>query len=183
MPYQIRNADATDTPAILSTAVAAFGPAEGPEVADLITDLLADPSAQPIVSLVGIADDHVVGYILFTYAHVSSARPDLSAAILAPLAVHPDHQGCGLGGRLIRAGLDQLRAAGVALVFVLGHPGYYPKYGFAPAGTHGLFAPYPIPPEVADAWMVQELRPGVIGSVRGQVACADALNEPQHWRE
>jgi putative acetyltransferase len=76
-----------------------------------------------------------------------------------------------------------LSESGVELVFVLGHPDYYPRYGFKPAGVLGYEAPYPIPDEQADAWMVQELRPGVIDSVSGKVICADVMNQPEHWRE
>ena len=72
---------------------------------------------------------------------------------------------------------------GVELVFVLGHPEYYPRHGFKPAGVHGFEAPYPIPDKHANAWMVQELHPGVIGNVNGKVICADMLNQPEHWRE
>ena len=66
---------------------------------------------------------------------------------------------------------------------MLGHPGYYPRYGFSAAGVRGFDAPYPIPPQNGDAWMVQELRSGVIGRVSGEVICADALYNPKHWRE
>ena len=69
------------------------------------------------------------------------------------------------------------------LVFVLGHPEYYPRFGFTPAGRLGFGAPYPIPDELAGAWMVQALRSGVIGIISGKVICADALNKPEHWRE
>jgi putative acetyltransferase len=72
---------------------------------------------------------------------------------------------------------------GVELVFVLGHPGYYPRHGFTPAGVLGFHAPYPIPEKNADAWMVQELHPGVIGRARGKILCADAINRPEYWRE
>ena len=103
--------------------------------------------------------------------------------ILAPLAVIPDKQSRGVGGRLIREGLRLLSESGVELVFVLGHPEYYPRHGFKPAGALGFEAPYSIPDEHADAWMVQELCPGVIGRVSGKVMCADVLNQPEHWRE
>ena len=89
----------------------------------------------------------------------------------------------GVGGLLIREGLKRLSEAGVDLVFVLGHPGYYPKHGFQTAGVLGFEAPYPIPEKDAGAWMVQELRSGVIGRVSGTVQCCDVLNQPQHWRE
>jgi putative acetyltransferase len=71
----------------------------------------------------------------------------------------------------------------VDLVFVLGHPAYYPRFGFSPAGARGLDAPYPIPQKNAEAWMVRELRPGVIGDCSGRVICADALADPEYWRE
>ncbi len=89
----------------------------------------------------------------------------------------------GVGGQLIKEGLKLLSESGVELVFVLGHPEYYPRHGFKPAGALGFEAPYPIPDEHANAWMVQELRPGVIGSVSGKIICADVLNHPEHWRE
>ena len=103
--------------------------------------------------------------------------------MLAPLAVHPDVQARGIGGRLVVEGLGRLKRAGVGLVFVLGHPGYYPRFGFIEAGANGFSAPYPIPPENAAAWMVQALRPGLLGAVPGRVVCADALDKPEYWRE
>ena len=78
---------------------------------------------------------------------------------------------------------DEWVLNGVDLVFVLGHPGYYPRHGFRTAGVLGFDAPYPIPAKDADAWMVQELRPGFIGKIKGPVACAAALDHPEHWRE
>lgn len=95
----------------------------------------------------------------------------------------PDVQGRGIGGELIRDGLRQLADKGTDLVFVLGHPAYYTRFGFQPAGAYSLSAPYPIPPQHADAWMVQELKEKTIGTVQGQVVCADALNKPEYWIE
>ena len=156
---------------------------QGQEIADLITDLLEDPSAQPLLSLVVTADDNVVGHILFTNAQIKHSQRMVSSAILAPLSVHPDYQSQGIGGQLIKEGLQQLKVTGVELVFVLGHPDYYPKYGFSAAGIKGFDAQYPIPPENSGAWMVQELHPGIIECVSGQVICAEALNDPKHWQE
>ena len=183
MNVQIREAFETDTPAILDVVLSAFGNEQGQEIADLIIDLLKDRSAQPVISLVATSNDRVVGHVLFTSTRLKQAQQNFSSAILAPLSVHSDYQNKGIGGQLIQGGLNKLKAMGVGLVFVLGHPGYYPKYGFVPAGTRGFEAPYSIPPEHADAWMVQELQPGMIGSVLGQVECADTLNDPKHWRE
>jgi putative acetyltransferase len=183
MNLQVRKAFESDKQAISDVVIAAFGDVQGQEIADLITNLLADPSAQPLLSLVATTNDSVVGHILFSKVRIKHSKRIVSAAILAPLSVHPEYQNQGIGGRLITEGLKRLKAAGVELVFVLGHPDYYPKYAFSAAGIKGFDASYPIPPENSGAWMVQELLPGVIGHVNGQVICADALNDPKYWRE
>ena len=149
----------------------------------LTADLLADPSAAPRLSLLAILDGQPAGHILCTRAVIAGAEDSIAASILAPLAVAPEFQGRGLGGELIRNALRQLAEKKTDLVFVLGHPGYYPRFEFQPAGTCNLNAPFPIPPQHADAWMVRELREGAIGTVQGRVMCADALNKPEYWRE
>ena len=179
----IRISEPADEQAIAAVARAAFGEVQGQEIAALISDLTADDSAQPILSLVAVTRGDVVGHLLFSRAAVTANEQENPAAILAPLAVLPEFQSQGIGGDLIREGLDQLMSAGVALVFVLGDPGYYMRHGFTPAKTSGFDAPYPIPAELEDAWMVQALRPGVIGAVKGQVSCPDALDDPKHWCE
>lgn len=173
----------SDSQAISDVVIAAFGNVQGQEIADLITDLLEDPGAYPLLSLVAIINDRIVGYILFTSTKIKHSQRRVSSAILAPLAVHPEHQNQGIGGQLIKEGVEQLKAAGVELVFVLGHPGYYPKHGFSAAGIVGFDAPHPIPFENSGAWMVQDLHPGIVGYIRGQVVCAETLNDPKHWRE
>ena len=183
MKLHIRKAFESDKREISDVAIAAFGVVQGQEVKDLIFDLLEDPSAQPLLSLVATVNDHIVGHILFTNTRIEHPLRIVSSAILAPLSVHPEYQNQGIGGQLIKEGLKQLKTAGVELVFVLGHPGYYPKHGFSIAGTKGFEAPYPIPPENSAAWMVQELHPGIVGQVSGQVRCAEVLDDPKHWRE
>jgi predicted N-acetyltransferase YhbS len=183
MHPQVRSASTRDTAAVSAVILAAFGASQGAEIHALVAALLADPTAMPTLSLVAEMNGQVAGHILFTHARIEGAPSHITAAILAPLAVHPDHQRRGLGGHLIREGLQQCTAAGCDLVFVLGHPRYYPRHGFVTAGRLGFEAPYVIPPEHADAWMVQELRPGTLGTVRGRVICADALMDPRHWIE
>ncbi|MBA3030150.1 MAG: N-acetyltransferase [Desulfobacterium sp.] len=151
--------------------------------ANLVKDLLSDASAKPLYSFLAFNNDRAVGHILFTSACIEGSQDGASISLLAPLAIIPDFQKQGIGGKLIDYGLQHLKNSGVDFVFVLGHPGYYPRYGFKPAGVQGFEAPYPIPEEHANAWMVQELRPSVIGSVSGKIKCADMLNKPEHWRE
>jgi putative acetyltransferase len=176
--FYIRTSTHDDLDAILRINAAAFGQ---DEEANLVGELLDDDTAKPRVSLLAFDNDAPVGHILFTRVTLEGA--DVAAAILAPLAVLPTAQGKRVGGRLIRTGLELLAEAGTEMVFVLGHPGYYPRYGFQPAGVLGFDAPYPIPPEHAGAWMVQELVPGAIDRTAGKVRCADALDHPELWSE
>lgn len=183
MDIQVRQASDADGQEIKNVVIEAFGPGDGPEIVGLITDLLGDPTAQPLVSLVATVEEQIVGHILFTTVHIQPAQRSVVAAILAPLAVLPAYQNQGIGGLLINTGLQTFKSAGGELVFVLGYPTYYSKYGFFPARTRGFEPTYPIKPEQEDAWMVQELQPNIIGQVRGSVKCADALNDPKYWQE
>jgi len=179
----IRKSTESDKEEIARVHLEAFGDVQGPVIADLVKDMMNDRTALPILSLVAMEESRIVGHVLFTKADVVGSGESVSGSILAPLAVRPGSQSKGVGGGLIGEGLRQLKQSGVELVFVLGHPGYYPRSGFVPAGALGFEAPYPIPPEHADAWMVQELTTGVLGRVQGKVRCSLVLNQPQHWRE
>ena len=179
----IRKSYETDKIEIISVHVQAFGKEKGPEIGQLVNDLFSDKTASPLLSLVAIENEEIVGHILYTKVTISGATENLPAQILAPLAVLPKFQNKGVGAQLINIGLHELKKNGVKLVFVLGHPGYYPRCGFNPAGIHGFDAPYHIPEEHSGAWMVQELSPGQIGAEKGKIQCSDVLNQPEHWRE
>lgn len=179
----IREANTADLKGLLEINLAAFGEEEGPEVAQMVKNLLNDPSAEPLLSLVAEKDNQkLVGHILFTRARVEGNN-GVNPSILAPLAVLPGYQNQGIGGLLIREGLRLLAERDTELVFVLGHPEYYPRHGFIPAGTEGFEAPYPIPAEVTGAWMVQELKPNLVGRVKGKVACPKTMDRPEYWSE
>jgi putative acetyltransferase len=176
----IRETNDADLSDILSVERAAFD--SGKEV-ELTRDLLADPTAKPFLSLMAFIDGQPAGHILFTAAHLLDSSREVVVSFLAPLAVVPKFQKRGVGGSLIKNGLERLSKSGVDLVFVVGHPEYYPRHGFTPAAKLGFETPYPIPAEHADAWMVRALHPDVIGSVSGKVICCDALNKPELWQE
>ena len=97
MNLKVRKASASDQTAISEVVLAAFGGNQGREVDELISALLPDGTARPVISLVAEADGRVVGHILFTKARLEGCCAAASAAILAPLAVHPGHQGRGVG--------------------------------------------------------------------------------------
>jgi len=177
MEVRIAEASPDDMDRVLAIERAAF---PAPDVAELVSDLMDDPTAQPMLSLLAWEGDYAVGHALFTPARLTG-HANLSVSILAPLAVVPDAQGRGIGGALIETGVDRLAQSGVDLVFVLGHPDYYPRHGFVPAMPLGLRAPYPVNPE--EAWMVRQLSVGVAQGAEGTVECAEALSRPEHWRE
>ncbi len=173
-----RMATSADRVGILEVHQRAFG---RDEERLLVESLLADPSAQPLLSVVAELQGELLGHALFTAVTVLNGGAPTGASILAPLAVVPSAQGSGVGRGLIETGCRILAERGVALVFVLGDPGYYARVGFVPALPHGLKAPYVIEP--AAAWQVRALDGHVLGAVRGVVRCADALAPEHYWRE
>lgn len=175
----IRESNISDLDNLLAVVRAAFG---SEEEAELVRNLLNDPSAEPRLSLFALQKKQAVGHILFTRGYLDP-EIDLKVSILAPLAVIPDYQKQGVGGKLIKEGLAILEKNSVDLVFVLGHPSYYPLHGFRPAVPEGFEPPYYIPPEFTDAWMVQPLSPTRWGSYQGQVNCAETLDRPEYWGE
>lgn len=178
MTVVIRETGDKDREAIYKVEAEAFG---YDKEAKLVDALLEDPTAEPKLSLLALENDRAVGHVLFTAASINGLG--VTVSLLAPLSVVPEAQGRGIGGMLIRAGLERLTERKVDLVFVLGHPTYYPRFGFVPAHTYGLKAPYPIPEEHSDAWMVQALNGTGLESVSGTVGCARELHKPEHWRE
>ena len=121
-----------DIAAIREVNLQAFGKTYEPDIVEAIRN---DPAAWlPDLSLVALNDNGIVGHIMFSRVHINST-PVLS---LGPLAVLPPHQNQGIGGTLIQVGLEAARRAGEHLVILLGHPTYYPRFGFLPATTFDI---------------------------------------------
>lgn len=110
-----------------------------------------------IASLVADDDGQIVGHILFSRLAIEARDHTVEAAALAPMAVLPWRQREGIGSSLVRAGLDACRQAGIAAVVVLGHPAYYPRFGFSAAAARGLTCSFS---GAGDAFMALELTPG-----------------------
>lgn len=150
-PIAIRHETASDQSAIRRVHERAFPtPAEA-----AIVDALRAAGAV-ILSLVAGPAATICGHILFSPVIVTTAAGERAAVGLAPLAVDPDWQRRGIGARLVREGLDVLRREGHPAVVVLGHPDYYPRFGFAPASRFGLRWEHPCPDE---AFMAVALTP------------------------
>lgn len=131
-------------------------------------------NAEPIISLVCEDEGELVGHILFTPVSLEG-HPDCPIMGLAPMSVTPRRQGEGIGSDLVHAGLDQCRQLSYGAVMVLGHPGYYPRFGFVPASRFCIRSRYDAPEE---AFMALELEAGFLEEVEGTVryhAAFDAL--------
>lgn len=176
---QIRDTAEADLPQIRQVHRAAFG---GDTEAALVETMLADASARPLLSLLAAENKSALGHVLFSSAGFAGADGGAALAILAPLAVIPGAQGQGIGRRLVETGLQRLGENGADLVFVLGDPRYYARFGFVPAAPQGLLAPYALPPEYAEAWRVRRLG-GSRAALTGTVVCCESLMRPELWTE
>jgi putative acetyltransferase len=166
----IREEKPEDIVAIRAVIAAAFArPAE----ADIV-DVLRQ-RAQPFVSLVAEHADEIVGHILFTPVTLTGSSESRIVA-LAPMAVAPQFQVRGIGTALVLTGFEHLRLKGIASVVVIGHPAYYPRFGFSPASSFGLKSEYHVPDDV---FMACELDPGSLQNVTGTVSYHPAFRETQ----
>ena len=127
------------------------------------------------VSLVADDDEGVTGHILFTPVVIDSNGRRVIGMGLAPMAVLPDRQRQGIGSQLVTRGLDLLRERGCPFVVVVGHPEYYPRFGFERASLHGLSSQWEGIPD--DAFMVLILDPQAMAGVTGIAFYREEFNE------
>ena len=149
----------SDRARIREVNIAAFG---GTEEAVIVEALRSEGAV--LLSLVAVFDRVIVGHILFSRMSIETAGGSIAAVALAPLAVMPGQQRRGIGGKLIGAGLDDLRTMGERIVLVVGHASYYPRFGFSTARARALESPFPV-----DVFMALELSPGALDGIRGRV--------------
>jgi putative acetyltransferase len=116
-------------------------------------------------ALVAESEGLVVGHVMYSPLILESAPEGFRGLGLAPLAVLPEYQRQGIGGRLLQESLQQCKDIGYDIVVLLGHPSYYPRFGFSKASEHGLKNEY----GVDDPFMVMELREGALAQVSGLV--------------
>jgi putative acetyltransferase len=127
-------------------------------------------------SLSLVADDGgIVGHILFTPVVAEGTARHVVGMGLAPMAVLPDRQRQGIGSQLVRRGLDILRGRGCPFVVVVGHPEYYPRFGFELASKHSLVSQWEGVPDAA--FMVLVLDPGAMAGASGVAKYRDEFNE------
>ena len=150
-------------------AIETLYPAAFPE--ENLLPLVGELLAADVLSLVAMSGSALSGHAMFSRCGLEGQTVNL--ALLGPLAVAPDRQRQGIGGALVRAGLQQLQASGAALVLVLGDPVYYSRFGFA--REDGVAAPYPLPKEWHGAWQSLRLKDG-------DAPLKGVLTVPPPWR-
>ena len=133
---EIREEQAADVEAIRGVNRQAFDQ----EQEGRIVDALRERGAV-LLSLVAVVHDEVVGHILFSPAMIEP----LQRAALGPMAVVPSHQRQGIGSQLVARGLERLQADQCPFVVVIGHPGFYPRFGFEDAAAFGLTCDWDVP--------------------------------------
>ena len=157
----VRSETAADYPAVRQVNQLAFG---RPNEAVLVDKLRA--VADPQISLVAVKDGQVVGHIFFSPVSIEISDSASLVLGLGPLAILPEYQKQGLGSQLVREGLKECQRIGCNVVVLIGHPEYYPRFGFVPAKQKELSCEYPVPDEV---FMVAELKPEALKGRRGLV--------------
>lgn len=151
--------DYAERAAIRAVNEAAFA---GAEEADLVDRVRSDGHA--LISLVAESGGGIVGHVLFSRMWIQTSKGLVNAVALAPVAVLPAHQRKGVGSLLIRHGLELLRSLDESSVIVVGHPGYYPRFGFSTDRAAPLNGPFP-----REAFLALELRAGALDGIAGAV--------------
>jgi putative acetyltransferase len=168
---RIRPEKPADYPAIKRINDLAFGQQnEGV----LIEKLRLEPAYIRDFSLVALLQGKPVGHILFFPVNIENGAHGTPSLSLAPMAVDPEYQNQGIGSRLVKYGLQRALKAGFSSVVVLGHPNFYPRFGFVPASRWGITSPWEVPD---DAFMAMELSGGSLDGVSGKVFFSSVFND------
>lgn len=145
MAFIIRSETPQDYQAVYQLVKAAFAEAEHSDhdEQNLVERLRKSSAYLPDLCLVAESNGQIAGYIMFSRVKVGDAE----AIALAPLVVSPQMQKQGIGSALIRTAHQKAKEAGYSFSIVLGHPDYYSRFGYRPAGEQGITAPFEVPSE------------------------------------
>jgi putative acetyltransferase len=161
----IRQEIPNDHAAVADLQQLAFGDG-APDAAAYVADLRALLDARLGLSLVAIDENEVIGHALFTSNLLDTPKQLMEVQVLSPIGVMPERQGHGVGGALIRSGLDNLAKLGVPMVVLEGSPTYYSRFGFTSGRQLGLRRPsLRIPDAAFQAKTLPTYRPWMTGTL------------------
>ena len=174
----IRLAQETDLDSILKVIETAFSDEEDKVIMNLVQELSRETTSPSIKSLVAEVDNQVIGYVSYSPIFLKSDS-SISAYILAPLAVFPEHQKQGIGSNLINAGIDMLTKDDVGVLLVYGDPTYYGRFGFKEEIGHSFLPPYTL--QFPFGWIGMMLNNTPFPEQPIQFKCVSALSKPELW--
>lgn len=146
---------------------------KGEGEAKLIAGIRESENFIPELSLLAEKDGEIIGHILFSIVYIETLEGEIPTLALAPMAVIPEFQNQGIGSLLVREGLKKCQELGYKHVTVLGHPNFYPKFGFVPSVSKEIHAPFKVPEEV---FMVIELEKDSLTKIHGKVKYPPAFD-------
>ena len=152
------------------------GGAEGALIGSLAEELFEKTYEQDLFNFVADRNGQIVGSIFFSRLCFES---DIRAFMLAPVAVHSDQQGKGIGQALIRYGLNALRDEGVRVAITYGDPKFYTKVGFRAVSHETIRAPFEL--SQPEGWLGQSLMGNSIEMLSGECTCVEAFRNPAYW--
>jgi len=144
---EVRQERAKDIEAIRDVNKRAFGQDHEGNIVDALRS-----NGAALLSLVATLDDRVVGHIMYSPATIG----DVTGAALGPMSVLPEHQRQGIGSQLVSAGTQKLKASGCPFIIVLGHPNFYPRFGFRRASSLAVKCEWDVPDEVVMLLLLDE---------------------------
>ena len=163
MKIDIRQETEKDFKAVYQINMDAFS---GNKESCLVEKLRKNPAFVPELSLVAKLNTKAIGHILFFPVNIVEGEKRTKVLALAPMAVLREYQKKGVGSKLVKVGLSKAKKMGFGSVIVLGHPAYYPKFGFKPASGWNIKPPFKAPDK---AFMALELIPGALSNTSGSV--------------
>ncbi|MBD2311863.1 N-acetyltransferase [Desertifilum sp. FACHB-1129] len=169
-----------DSPAIVSLFKSVFtkseGEAEGTLISQLAKDLLEKTDERDLYCFIAADNSQIVGSIFFSRLNFENG---IDSFILAPVAVHNDHQGKGIGKALIDYGLSELKKKGASVALTYGDPAFYNKVGFRTISSETVKAPFTL--SQPKGWLGQSLSGDSIETLSGKCTCVEALSDPRYW--
>ena len=152
------------------------GRSEGEAIGSLVRDFMDHTDAKDLYCFIATENERIIGSIFFTRMTFESG---IHAFILSPVAILTDHQGKGVGQKLIHFGLDALKKNGVELAITYGDPNFYSKVGFSVIPEQVV--PAPLKLEYPEGWLAQSLVCDEINPIAGTSYCVKELNKPELW--